>query len=64
MDWNAIINSVLAQSPIAGVLLLMWWRAEKRADKWETTYVTDAKETISTLTTVSTALSDIKDSLK
>jgi hypothetical protein len=64
MDWNTIINGVLAQGPVAGVLLFMWWRSEQRADKWSDMYVADAKETIATLTTVSTALSEIKDSLK
>jgi hypothetical protein len=58
------VGEIISQSPFIGLLGYFLYKERQRADKWEDTYIEDAKVTIATLTTVSTALTDIKQELR
>ena len=56
MDWNAVINSVVASGPVAAVAFWGWYRAEQRALRWEDKFFEQSESVLATLTSVGEVL--------
>jgi hypothetical protein len=64
VDWNSIINVLMDSGTVAIILAAVWLKAEKRSDKWENAYITDAKEMLAAMKASEKALIALKEEIK
>lgn len=58
IDLNSIIGNLIASSPVAAVAFWGWYKAEKRAEKWEKIHIEQSASVLVTLTAAAEAMKE------